>query len=121
MDYSPVEAGVRVLPIRTLRDMDVEKEATRTYWCRVLIGNTLAPAPLHCEFVYVLSRKLNSGFNYYLAIQYIGSFFRLKRNMLDFVSNIALKLPDFGGTPAFLYCSNPLDSLDFIAFKYYRA
>jgi len=41
--------------------------------------------------------------------------------MLDFVSNIALKLPDFGGTPAFLYCSNPLDSLDFIAFKYYRA
>jgi hypothetical protein len=41
--------------------------------------------------------------------------------MLDFVSNIALKLPDFGGKPAFLYCSNPLDPLDIIASKYYRA
>jgi len=46
MNYDPVEAGVWVLPIRTLRDRDVEKEATGRYWCRVLIGNTHTPAPL---------------------------------------------------------------------------
>ena len=48
MSYIEAEAGVGVLPTRTLRDRDVEKEATGKYSCRVLVGNTAAAAPLHC-------------------------------------------------------------------------
>ena len=49
MNYIEAEAGVGVLLTRTLRDRDVEKEATGKYSCRVLVSNTAAAAPLHCQ------------------------------------------------------------------------
>ena len=49
MNYIEIEAGVGVLLTRTLRDRDVEKEATGKYSCRVLVSNTAAAAPLRCQ------------------------------------------------------------------------
>jgi len=49
MNYIEVEAGVGVLLTWTLRDRDVEKEATGKYSCRVLVSNTATAAPLHCQ------------------------------------------------------------------------
>ena len=49
MNYIEVEAGVGGLLTRTLRDRDVEKEATGKYSCRVLVSNTATAAPLHCQ------------------------------------------------------------------------
>ena len=61
------EAGVGVLTTRTLRDRDVEEEATGMYLCRVLVVNTPSPAPLPAK------SKPRTGKNTYLSSELSGT------------------------------------------------